>query len=248
MTPTVRPVEIPGEFGTLRGIWHQPEIPPGKTVPAVVMLHGFTGSHVENGFLFAVLGRRLASAGIAVLRADFYGSGDSDGEFTEATLLTEHSDARRMFEYALSQPGVDPARVGVLGFSMGGCVTALLIGVEPRIKSIVAWAPAIDHRLAAMLSLVPPPWNYGGLPIGEGFVTSGQVVKPLESLIQFRGPVLVVHGDQDQTVPLGNGALFAEKTGGKLVIIDGAGHTFDHPTWREQLFSETVQHFAQTLG
>ncbi len=247
MADALRYVEIAGELGTLRGFWHPPQGTAGKPAPAVVLLHGLTGSHVENGFLFVGAARRLAAAGIAALRVDFYGSGDSDGDFVDMTAWTELSDARRIFDFAASQPEVDPKRIGVLGFSMGGGVAALLAGVEPRIRSMVAWAPSLDPRLADLLMSMPSPPYYGGLELGQGFIQSLREVKPLEGLAKFNGPVLALHGDKDETVSFGSGALFAEKTGGRLQLIENANHTFDHPAWRAELFDATVKHFAETL-
>lgn len=247
MADALRYVEVAGEFGTLRGFWHSPQGTAGKPAPAVVLLHGLTGSQTSDGFILVGMARRLAAAGIAALRVDFYGSGNSDGNFVEMTAWTELSDARRIFDFAASQPGIDPKRVGVLGFSMGGGVVALLAGVEPRIRSMVAWAPSLDPRLADLLTSILSPPFYGGLELGQGFIQSLREVKPVEALAKFNGPVLVLHGDKDETVSLGSGALFAEKTGGRLQVIENANHTFDHPAWRAELFDATVKHFAETL-
>lgn len=247
MAESLRYVEIAGELGTLRGFWHPPHGTAGKPAPAVILLHGLTGSQTSDGFIMVHLARRLVAAGIGALRVDFYGSGDSDGDFTEMTILTELSDARRIFDFAAAQPGIDPKRVGVLGFSFGGAVTALLAGAEPRIRSIVAWAPAIDPRLAEFWHSMPSPAFFGSQELGQGFIDCLREVSALDPLAKFNGPVLVLHGDKDESVPIGNGALFAEKTGGRLQLIENANHTFDHPTWRKELFDATVKHFSETL-
>jgi len=60
----------------LAGVMHIPEIR-RKSYPAVVMFHGFTGNKCESHFIFTKTARRLVLRGIAVLRFDFMGSGDS---------------------------------------------------------------------------------------------------------------------------------------------------------------------------
>ena len=61
----------------LVGILHLPE-KEGK-FPAVIICHGFKGNKTQRKFVG--LGRELAKNGIVVLRFDFYGSGDSEGNF-----------------------------------------------------------------------------------------------------------------------------------------------------------------------
>ncbi|MFA0780897.1 MAG: hypothetical protein RJAPGHWK_002418, partial [Candidatus Fervidibacter sp.] len=53
----------------------------GKKVPAVAMCHGFTGNRIEAHRLFVKAARHFVQHGIAVLRFDFRGSGESEGDF-----------------------------------------------------------------------------------------------------------------------------------------------------------------------
>jgi len=54
--------------------------------PAVLMLHGFKGTRIENHFLFVKLARGLAMGGYFVMRFDFRGSGESEGEFRDISI------------------------------------------------------------------------------------------------------------------------------------------------------------------
>ena len=64
--------------------------------PVVVNLHGFGGSRMGYKSMHVSMARELAAAGIACVRYDFYGNGESDGEFEEMTFtsLLEGRDAR----------------------------------------------------------------------------------------------------------------------------------------------------------
>jgi len=122
--PTIEQISFEGPLGTLRGLLHRPDgVDP---TPAVMLLHGFTGQHIESDRLFVQVARALADAGFAALRFDFYGSGDSDGDFEEFTLDTELADACAGFDWLSTQSGIDPNRIGVVGLSLGGAIAALL--------------------------------------------------------------------------------------------------------------------------
>ena len=247
---TQRFVEFPGDLGTLRGVWHHPDSGAAR-VPAVMLLHGFTGSATEHQFLFVETARRLAAAGIAALRADFYGSGNSDGRFSEMTVETEVADARHMFAFMAAQTGVDTAQLGVLGYSLGGCVAGLFVGgtlgTEPHVQSLCLWAPVAHLRMATWIEAQAPPAHIGGLELNAGFAQSCRNANPVEALAGFDRPTLVLHGDQDSSVPLADGAQFADKVGGRLHVIEGADHNYNDPTWREAVIGATVQHFTETL-
>ena len=68
----------------IRGLFSTPDNGEYKSV--VVFLHGYTGHKNETSFLFKQLSARFVEEGYATLRYDYYGSGDSDGEFHNQTL------------------------------------------------------------------------------------------------------------------------------------------------------------------
>lgn len=103
-----------------------------KRVPAVVFATG-SGPQDRNETLqeiehapFLVLADALARQGIAVLRYDDRGVGESTGNYTLATSLDLARDMDAAFEFLKRQPGVDPARTGVLGHSEGAMLAAIV--------------------------------------------------------------------------------------------------------------------------
>src|SRR5579884_4035510 len=118
----------------LRGMIHRPPRTRGRRQPAVVFFHGFTGDRMESHWIFIKCARALAREGIASLRFDFYGSGESEGTFEEAT----------------HQKGIDPGRLGLCGLSLGGCIAACVAHAS-RAKALVLWSavahPAILQKL-----------------------------------------------------------------------------------------------------
>src|SRR6266568_7542966 len=127
----------------LRGMLHFPGVSLGRRrrVPGVVFFHGFTGDRMESHWIFVKCARALAKAGIASLRFDFYGSGESEGEFRDASLLGEIADARAAVNFFRWQ-GIDAERLGMLGLSLGGVIAAIL-APDCDARALVLWsAPA----------------------------------------------------------------------------------------------------------
>ena len=138
-----RPVVFYNQNQQINGILHSPtgyEAP----CPAVAFFHGFTGTKVEPHRIFVKTARELAAIGFYVLRFDFRGSGDSEGDFSEMTIGGEVSDAIKSVDVLTAMQGVDAERIGILGLSMGGCVAAFVSGQDTRVKSTVMWAPLSD--------------------------------------------------------------------------------------------------------
>ena len=134
-------VELEVNGLTLRGMLHRPEN--CQPSPMVVAYHGFTGQKTESHFLFVKLSRALAAAGLACLRFDFSGSGESDGDFAAMTFGGEIAEAKAVLDYARSLPFANPARIFLVGLSMGGAIASIVAGDEPaKTRAIVLLAPA----------------------------------------------------------------------------------------------------------
>jgi uncharacterized protein len=115
----------------------------GASGPAVVMLHGFASNRDEIGGIFAAQAAALAEAGIASLRIDFRGYGDSAGAEAEVTIDRMLEDAAIARAHLASVEGVDATRIGVLGYSFGAAIAML----EPADYAAVAvWGQMGDLK------------------------------------------------------------------------------------------------------
>src|SRR5271154_567915 len=125
------------------GMLHLPE---GKgKFPAVLILHGFTGTRIEPHRMFVKLSRALVEHGIASLRFDFRGSGDSAGDFEEMTIRSEVADSLEAIKFLARHKSINSRRLALIGFSMGGAVAAHVLAREKhRIKSLVLLAPVAE--------------------------------------------------------------------------------------------------------
>lgn len=248
------PITLSNHGQQLVGMIHIPD--DDESSPAVLMLHGFTGTRIESHFIFVKMARRMAEAGYFVMRFDFRGSGESEGEFREVTVPGEVDDAEKALAWLRQRPEVDPERVVLLGLSMGGCVAAAVAGEDERTAGLILWSAIADlmeivqtagsQRAAAE----QPPSNqpeetldFGGNLIGLPFIETIGEIKPLQSLQDFKRPVLIIHGTEDQTVPPEHAERYYQVLGpghAELHWIAGADHTYSSYAWEENVFSLTL--------
>lgn len=214
----------------LYGMLHLPTTPPpAQGYPSVILLHGFTGNRTEYGRSFVLLARRLAALGIAALRFDFRGCGDSQGDFAALTPPRQVDDVSAAAAYLRSQPGIDPLRVSLLGYSFGGLVAALSLS-EVRPHRLLLWSPALPEIVLPMLrggTLPLAVTDWSGWPVGRAFVQELLRVRPLEAAAAWGGTGLVLHGDADQTCPPEWGVRYAQALGCEAVAVPQAGHSYD---------------------
>ncbi len=217
------------------GVLHLPEALPA---PGVVMCHGFTGSKSEAHRLFVSAARDFCAHGLAVLRFDFRGSGDSAGEFRDMTISREIEDAVAALGFIASRPEVKADGIGVLGLSMGGCVAACLSGRSDQVRALVLWS-ATAHPGRICDRMLPdfgdePVLDLNGWGLGRPFIEDARARKPLEEVRNYRGPSLVVHGTNDATVPPADASDYRIALGGRCTLhyVQGADHTFARADWK----------------
>jgi dipeptidyl aminopeptidase/acylaminoacyl peptidase len=234
--------------------------------PAVMLLHGLTASRIESHRFYVHLARALAARGIAALRFDFRGSGDSEGEFQDMTVPGELSDAKAGLNWLVGHPALDSARLGVAGVSLGGMVAAQLAGRNPSlVRALALLAALADPALFAAAAAQQTAqtggespmealardgyfllWNY---PLGMGFVQTIFEQKPVEDVKRFRGHALIVHGEGDPTVPVQHAEMYKEALGERATLhkLNSTSHVFDEPPVERQAIELVVNWFKETL-
>lgn len=247
-----------------------PAVTDGDKYPLVVMAHGHGGSRHEGGG-YRLTAEALARNGIASIRMDFPGCGDSTEPFTKNNLTNMMLDLQAARKYAESQPGVDSSRVGLIGYSMGGRLVVLLAEIDPSYKVMVAWTPAVaDGSKRELTSLGGPDFYYSlkqkaqetgmaeyttrwgtTLQLGYRYFIDLEQTKPLESIARFEGPLLVLYGDQDDVVPpeISEAAIAAAKNSSEVVrhVVASANHALGFYTNRPEIAAEVVDKTVEFL-
>ncbi len=252
-----RLVEFPNRAGkTLRGMLHFPAAAKGHA-PGVVLFHGFTGNRVESHAMFVKCSRALAQAGLASLRFDFYGSGESDGDFREMSLRGEIADGRSAVAFLRDQPGVDRNCLGLLGFCLGGGVAAAL-ALSVEAKAVVLWN-AIAHtahlrdqiqQRARRITGKAGASEFDGREISPRLIEDILKVEPTRHLKRFQGATLILHAEKNEKVPVSNARDFYQAAGAdakEIAIIAAADHFFTSTRWQQEATARTVQWFVRHL-
>ena len=246
--PTVKGerVSIDGHHGVLQGIIQKPALQQGEKCPMVVFCHGFGGR--KDGPLFELICDTLQAHGIASIRFDFNGHGESEGEFKDMTVPNEIEDAKKVVEYVRDLRYVSD--LAIVGHSQGGVVASMTAGVlseelgEPAFKAVALLAPAAVLREDAIRgntmgkSYDPfDPGEYvelwGGLKLSGEYIRTAFSLPIYETAENYMGPALIVHGNGDRVVPYTYGERFHQIwPWSEYVLLEYFDHGFSQNIYR----------------
>lgn len=249
-------VDLPGG---IKGTLALPDS--GATGAAVVMLHGFGSSRDEVGGLFAMQAADLSEKGIASLRIDFRGYGESSGDMADTTLEGLVADASIARGFLAGIDGVDAARIGVIGYSFGAAVAML----EPdEFASVVVWGQMGDLQAEFLEFLGQDFYDKaaaeGVASVDLGWRTISLKQSFFESLAQhdladrfagYAGPFLTIAGDADPAASYFEQYLGLAIGPTEAVVIPGADHMLGvfsgQPEIGQQVIDKTTDWLRETL-
>ena len=253
-TETRESIVLENEGQKIFGVLHKP-LGAGK-FPAVVMFHGLAGQKTGKGRLYVKLSELLAQNGIASLRIDFRGSGDSEGTFEETTLASQVSDALKAIHFLQEQPDIDRDRLGLFGRSLGGLIAVLAAAANGPVHSIALWAPIYDGEQWMERWRVRDPndplmvidGQTVGLPLFEELFALNMKEK-LAKIPHI--PLLHVHGLKDQIVALSQADNYQRDrrqatAETEFIRLPRSDHEFSHIEERASLIQTTLAWFKKT--
>jgi len=228
LTLTVDNLSLPGEV-------YLPDTT-GRPCPALCLCHGIpSGQPASSGDPgYPGLAEKFCAAGFITLIFSFRGAGEAQGNLD---MLGWTRDLTAAIDYLAGLEEVDNSRLCVLGSSAGAAVSVYIAANDPRVSSLITFAcPAefnfltdkkrakatIDHlRTIGVIKDTDFP------PSEDEWLNGFSQVSPLRWIDKISPrPLLLIHGEKDDLVPVEHARRLFEKAGEpkNLVIIPGAGH------------------------
>jgi uncharacterized protein len=211
-----------------------------KTFPAVCLSHGIPAVSYdpnEKGG-YPELAARFCNAGFVALAFNFRGAGPSQGNID---MMGWTHDLASAIEFLNMLPEVNKERICLLGSSAGAAVSVYVAAKDPRVHAVAALAcPAEFDFIAAghnAGSLIKSFRDIGIIkdtdfpPSVDKWMEGFKTVSPIDYIDKISPrPVLIIHGDKDETVPVAHAGRLYDKAREpkEMTILSGAGHRLRH--------------------
>lgn len=242
-TPQPPYTVVSSEFSTTRdelnigGFVFTPEELTGKK-PAIILCTGLDGTWFDTE-PYAKAATRL---GYVSCCFDFCGGPSedlqslSDGEKSENTLQTELDDLAAVYEAIAAREDVDPDNIILMGGSQGGLIVGLYAARNPSAVTALGLLfpafnlPDLVRSYSTMIDLIPDggSFKYQGHVFYKKYLLDAMTYYPMDEIGDYEGPVLIIHGDKDNLVPVTVSQEAAEiYKDAKLIVVSNQGHGFD---------------------
>lgn len=255
---TTDKLTLMGSKGKLAAEIQKPVLSSGEKVPIAIIMHGFTGN--KEGRMLKLIADSLQNHGIASIRFDFNGHGQSEGRFEDMTVPNEIEDAKKVYEYVATLPYVDASRIALVGHSQGGVVSAMNAGElgSPRVAAVALLAPAAVLRddairgntMGAKYNPLDPPDSvplFGGHNLGASYIRTAFTLPIYETAARYTGPATIIHGTGDRVVPYTYGERFHEQwKNSEWHLLEYFDHGFTQNVYR--VAELTSEFLTRTLG
>ena len=199
--------------------------------PTLLFFHG----NAQSVFEWALIREELAPLDCGLLLMDYPGYGKSTGKPSEKAL---YAGGQACYDWLVNHD-VPAASIVVFGKSLGGGVSAKLVSENPVkgmiLESTFTSVPAVAKKLFPVL------------PIGAMF--RSEIYDTASRMGNINVPVLVIHGRQDEMIPVSQGqALFeAANEPRELYLVEGAGHS-DVSLSAGSAYGRTLRDWLDKIG
>jgi dipeptidyl aminopeptidase/acylaminoacyl peptidase len=219
------------------GVLH---LPNSEKPPCVIASHGLFSS--KDGEKYVTLGDRFGRGGIALLRFDFRGLGESGGKLSESTVSARLLDLNMAIEFVKSHPRIGD-RIGLMGSSLGGYISLIKAAREEDIRAVATWATPFT------LARLEERRKEGEMAsLGEEFFHDIKAHDLTHALPKVAN-CLVIHGDRDELVPVEQARMIYKHLNEpkKLEIIEGGDHRLTQREHRKKANHMTLEWFKRYL-
>lgn len=216
---------IPGAGVSIGAVLYRPALAPTDLRPGIVVVHGHLPYDVDGALTVQDVAERYADLGYIAVAMSMRGWPQSGG--ADDCGLEQPDDIVRVVEWLRAEPGVDPAHVGLIGYSKGGQMVLLAASRNAAVAAVVAYYPVVDLARWRATTDRDDTGRYIDTlcDVGPGLAPRS----PVHHADTMTAPILLVHGDADANVPLDQSQAMFDALGraGRLaqfLIVPGAGH------------------------
>ncbi len=209
----VEDVTTPGALGAEihSFIVKPPGFDPSRKYPAIFLIHGGPQSNWADSWSYRWNAQMFAAPGYVVMMTNFHGSTSYGQAFVEEISGDWggacYQDLMKAADYLESLPYVDRTRTGAAGASFGGYMINWIAGHTDRFKALVSHDGVYDNRsmYGETEELWFDEWEFKGPPWNKPAAELRDRFSPSYFIQNARTPMLIVHGELDYRVPLGQG-------------------------------------------
>ena len=235
-------INIQGSMGNLYGILQTPGT--DEPLPLIILSHGFGGSHAGN----RDYADYFTAHGFATFNFDFCGGGfgsKSDGTMLEMSVLTEAEDLNAIVDHFKGDGRF--TQIFLWGASQGGFVSSYVAARRPEdVAALMLEFPAFvlqddAKKRANPDGSFPETESVMGITIGHRYGEDAVSSDIYDVIGDYKGDVLILHGDRDGIVPL----RYSERAANvyenaELVVMEGQNHGFMGEARTEAMKRETA--------
>ena len=226
-----------------------------KQLSAVLLLHGFGSHKNEVGNMYERLAHKLAKNGIASLRIDFTGWGDSHEPMENSNLDNMLSDAKMAYQFLQKNNLINSKKIAITGFSLGAYIGFKLAKFEKNSIALVMLSPVgnppieLGHSLHVK-SLDPSDkreknefdLGWRTISLGKSFFASLQSSPSLKQLGKLDIPILAISANEDESHHYLTTIIQSSPKDNVMITLYKSDHIFGIKTTHDQ--SEMVIDFV----
>lgn len=224
--------------------------------PIVVMVHGFASN--KNSRSNTKLVERFDQAGIASFRFDIWGHGESEGKFEDITITEAVDDILQAIRFLKFQ---GYSKIALVGSSFGGAASVMAASVLHDLFALALKSPSSDYAEEKLLTLGQEgidEWKRRGfdfytssngrqLKLNYTFYEDFKNNNCYQAATKITIPTLIVHGDQDEEVPVAQSIKTSKLIPNcKLVIVEGAKHSYQEGRHENEML-EAITNFIDSF-
>lgn len=235
------PVVLQSQSQRLVGMLHAAD-----SKKMLVLCHGFTQNKIEHNRLFVEAARVFSQNSYNALRFDFYGSGDSEGDFSDSLFSTYRQNILDVVSWCRSKGYGEPA---LLGLSMGAAAAICAVD-EIDVHALITWSAVPDFKTLFEAKIDNPQqlnrsgkvYEYEGWLLKSDFLADA-LQYDIEAAFQgITIPKLVVQGSGDEALFVNGFNRFREiaQPPADFMEIPQANHAFQKPAHRRQVIKQTL--------